>query len=56
MLFRWMDWNRDHLAEHGVSGDEAEEVIRHARPPFPKQIGNDKLLVRGRGRGIDFCK
>ena len=51
MQFRWIDWNRDHVAEHGVDPDEAEMVVRQVRPPFPEQIGDDKLLVVGRGRG-----
>jgi uncharacterized DUF497 family protein len=51
MQFRWIDWNRDHIAKHGVGQAEAESVIRNASPPFPEQIGNDKLLVHGRGSG-----
>ncbi|HVT88347.1 MAG TPA: hypothetical protein VHD56_05810 [Tepidisphaeraceae bacterium] len=45
--FRWNDWNRDHIAGHGVSTDEAEYVVNHASPPYPKQIGNGKWQVRG---------
>jgi uncharacterized DUF497 family protein len=56
MQFRWIDWNRDHLAEHGVDGEEAESVVRQAKPPFPQQIGEDKLLVMGRGRGGRFLQ
>lgn len=51
MQFRWIIWNRDHIAEHGVEPEEAELVVRTARPPFPEQIGDDKLLVRGPGQG-----
>ena len=51
MQFRWIDWNRVHVLEHGVDPEEAERVVRQARPPFPQQIGDDKLLVMGRGRG-----
>ena len=56
MDFRWIDWNRDHVAEHGVDPEEAESVVRDARPPFPQQIGDDKLLVMGRGRGGRFLQ
>jgi uncharacterized DUF497 family protein len=56
MLFRWIEWNRDHIAEHGVSCDEAEMVVRQAKPPFPQQIGEDKLLVRGQGQGGRFLQ
>jgi len=51
MQFRWIDWNRDHLVEHGVDWEEAETVVRQAKPPFPQQIGEEKLLVMGQGRG-----
>ena len=51
MQFRWIDWNRDHIAVHGVDCEEAEMVVGHARPPFPQQIGEDKFLVQGLGRG-----
>ena len=45
MQFRWIDWNRDHIAKHGIDSEETENVVRGARPPFPEQIGDDKLLV-----------
>ena len=51
MQFRWIDWNRGHVLEHGVEPEEAERVVQKARPPFPQQIGEDKLVVMGRGRG-----
>jgi uncharacterized DUF497 family protein len=51
MGFRWNDWNHEHVEQHGVSPNEAEEVIRHARGPFPRRIDNDKWLVWGRGSG-----
>ena len=45
--FRWNSWNIEHIAEHGVTPDEAEYVVRHARPPFPREVGNGKVLARG---------
>ncbi len=54
MQFRWIDWNRDHIAEHGVDWEEAEMVVRQASPPYPQQVGDDKLLVLGQGRGGRF--
>jgi uncharacterized DUF497 family protein len=48
MQFRWIDWNRDHIAEHGVEPEEAEMVVRHARSPFPEEIEDDKWIVKGR--------
>jgi len=56
MQFRWIDWNRNHIAEHGVEPEEAEMVVRNAKPPFPDQIGNDKLFVVGRGMGGRFLQ
>ncbi len=51
LRFRWNAWNLDHATRHGVSPAEAEAVVEAARSPFPEQIGDDKLLVMGRGRG-----
>lgn len=51
MEFRWIDWNRDHLAEHGVDPEEAEMVVRQASAPFPRKIEEEKWLVIGRGWG-----
>jgi uncharacterized DUF497 family protein len=45
--FRWNQWNVDHLAEHGISPEEAEWVVRYARPPYPEFRGEGKWLVRG---------
>lgn len=51
MDFRWNEWNIDHLARHGIDPDEAEDVVRSARRPFPRRIGEDKLLAWGPGLG-----
>jgi uncharacterized DUF497 family protein len=56
MQFRWIDWNRDHIAEHGVDWKEAEMVVQQATHPFPRQIGEEKLLVLGQGRGGRFLQ
>jgi uncharacterized DUF497 family protein len=45
--FRWDDWNRNHVAKHGVSESEAEHVARYARPPFPRQVEDEKFVVWG---------
>ena len=49
--FRWIEWNREKVARHGVSPAEAEQVVRGARRPYPRQNGKGKWLVIGRGRG-----
>ena len=51
MEFRWNDWNVEHLANHGVDPDEAEQVVLRAEAPYPKYRGEGKWLARGRGRG-----
>jgi uncharacterized DUF497 family protein len=56
MDFRWNDWNIEHLVTHGVSPEEAEQVICAARVPFPRKIEEDKWLVWGRGRGGRFLQ
>ncbi|MEI7903681.1 MAG: hypothetical protein WCK89_25875 [bacterium] len=47
MEFRWIEWNRDKLAAHGVTESEAEHVVEHARSPYPRWREDDKLLVWG---------
>ena len=56
MEFRWNDWDRDHATKHGVSAEEAEQVVRFARRPFPQQRGPNKWLVEGRGVGGRFVR
>ncbi len=51
MQFRWIDWNRDHIAEHGVEIEEAEMVVRGAKAPFPIKIEEEKWLAKGQGIG-----
>jgi uncharacterized DUF497 family protein len=47
MVFWWDDVNRDHIARHGVSPHEAEDVVCNAEDPFPQTIEDDKLVVWG---------
>jgi uncharacterized DUF497 family protein len=56
MDFRWNEWNVEHIAQHSVSPEEAEMVLRAARSPFPRRIEEDKWLVWGRGRGGRFLQ
>jgi len=46
--FRWDDWNEEHIRKHGVTRTEAEYVGQHSGPPFPREIGRRKFLVRGK--------
>ena len=54
--FRWNDWNRDHVMKHGVSIEEAEHVVRSARRPYLRRIGDEKWQVVGRGVGDRFLQ
>ena len=47
MEFRWIDWNIDKVAEHGVRPEEAESVVEGAADPYPKHREDDKFLVWG---------
>ena len=48
MYFRWNAWNIEHIGRHGVSPQEAEQVVRGGRPLYR---GDGKYLVQGRGSG-----
>ncbi|MGB7159328.1 MAG: hypothetical protein WBD40_14765 [Tepidisphaeraceae bacterium] len=48
--FRWNDWNLNHIAEHGVTIEEAEHVVEHADAGYPEPIGDGKYRVRGQSR------
>src|SRR5690348_8397204 len=47
MVFSWDAVNREHIAKHGVTPEEAEDVVRGAEEPFPQTIEDDKLVVWG---------
>ncbi len=47
MIFSWDDSNRDHIARHDVSPEEAEIVVVEAENPFPKAIEDGKFVVWG---------
>lgn len=51
LVFRWNEWNVAHIARHGIRADEAEYVVRQARPPFPEKRADGKFRVWGRTRG-----
>jgi uncharacterized DUF497 family protein len=50
MIFAWDNQNRDHIATHAVTPEEAKYVVDHAKPPFPQDVGDDKFRVWGRTR------
>jgi uncharacterized protein len=56
MDFRWNDWNVEHIERHGVSPEDAEKVVRGARGRFLREIGDDKWLAWGQGRGGRFLQ
>jgi uncharacterized DUF497 family protein len=54
--FIWTDWNVEHIAEHGITTGDAEYVVLNARPPFPRQHGDDKWLVRGQTQSGQYVQ
>jgi uncharacterized protein len=54
--FRWNGWNIDHIARHGVSPVEAEEVVLGAVPPYPSYEGDEKYQVRGQTQDGRFLQ
>ena len=56
MDFRWIRWNVEHVGEHGVTPAEAESVVRHPFPGWPRKIGDGKRMVQGRGQGGRFVQ
>jgi len=49
--FRWNAWNEEHVERHGIKIEDAEEVVRGARPPFPLVQGDERYLVWGPAGG-----
>ncbi len=47
MVFRWNEWNVAHIARHGVTPEEAEEVAQRARRPYPRRGSDGRWLVWG---------
>ena len=49
--FRWNEWNLEHATRHGVSRLEAERLVESPGRGWPRYIGDDKMMVQGRGQG-----
>jgi uncharacterized DUF497 family protein len=56
VIFSWDEWNIDHVAKHGVPPADAEYVVRHAEPPFPRVLSDDKLIVWGRAEDGSYLQ
>lgn len=50
MIFAWDEWNKQHVQKHGSNRADAEYVVRNAREPFPRDVGEGKYLVWGQTR------
>ncbi len=46
--FRWVQWNREHATQHGVSMEECERIVRRGRY---RETGDGKYRAAGRGDG-----
>lgn len=47
-VVRWNDWNIEHCAKHGADQAAVEYIIRNPEPRYPRRIGRQKYLIRGR--------
>ena len=47
MLYRWTRWNVDKVMLHGVTPEEAEQVVNGATNPYPQSGGHGRFLVWG---------
>ena len=56
MIFQWDDDNIEHIAEHGVTRDEAEYVVARATSPFPRAAGDGKFMVWGQTRDGSYLQ
>jgi uncharacterized DUF497 family protein len=56
VIFSWDQWNIDHVSKHGVAPGDAEYVVRHAEQPFPRVLGDDKLVVWGQTQGGSYLQ
>jgi uncharacterized DUF497 family protein len=56
MTFRWIRWNLDHIAGHGVTVAEAEDLVNFPVRPYPARIGGGKYQVRGKTPGGDYLQ
>jgi len=48
MLFIWDERNLEYIAEHGISPQEAKEVVVWARRPYPCRLSDVKWIAKGR--------
>lgn len=56
MEFRWIEWNLDKVAKHGVAPWEAEYVVSRARSPYPRRAEDGRWLVWGAAEGRDLLQ
>jgi uncharacterized DUF497 family protein len=45
--FRWIEWNRNKVAQHNVDPGEVEFIVNKARQPYPLKVDDEKRLVWG---------
>jgi uncharacterized DUF497 family protein len=47
-IYSWAESNTTHIAKHGVTQAEAQDVVERARAPYPEYIGTGKWRVIGK--------
>jgi len=55
-VFRWNEWNVEHIAKHGVLPEEAEYVVRWPWPAHPRKEGRNKYASRGQTESGRFLQ
>jgi len=54
--FRWNEWNAEHVGQHGIEPEAAEHVVEEATAPYPRRIGEEKLLAWGPDSAGTCCR
>jgi uncharacterized DUF497 family protein len=47
VIFAWDEVNREHIAKHGVTPNEARFIVENVAPPFPQEMGDGKRRIWG---------
>src|SRR4051794_34582314 len=55
-VYLWSARNEEHIGKHNVAAEEAEDIVEHAKPPYPENAGDEKRAVRGKTRGGRFLQ
>jgi uncharacterized DUF497 family protein len=54
--FIWDRANSEHAQKHGLTIEQIEYVVSHARSPWPMPQGDNKFMVRGRAQSGEYIQ